>query len=213
MKINHTWLGPAAPALYIIVVVFVAAMRSEYSHVSQLVSELGEQGGAYSLVMNVGAFITPGLILVVFSMFILNRYSHSVWSRLGTLCITLYGIGLISSGLNPCELSCAPDVYTQDQLLHDLSGTLAFGALVTAPVFWGVHLRKYTEMKTVGQSFLVLGIVAMVLLAVMGAAFDSRYYIGLIQRSLVGTLFLWLIVFSFYLPRFHKSERLIVNEV
>ena len=59
--------GAAGPVLFATAVVVSGALRPEYSHVTQFMSELGETGGSRSYLMNYGGFIPTGLLLIGFS--------------------------------------------------------------------------------------------------------------------------------------------------
>jgi hypothetical protein len=47
----------AGPILFGVVVTLAAALRPGYSHVTQLISELGETGTGTALLMNVAGFV------------------------------------------------------------------------------------------------------------------------------------------------------------
>ncbi len=52
--------GVIGPVLFTLVVVVAAAMRADYSHVHQFISELGATGSSHADFMNYAGFVPAG---------------------------------------------------------------------------------------------------------------------------------------------------------
>jgi hypothetical protein len=65
--------GVAGPALFTAVVILCAALRPNYSHVAQFVSELGARGTSHAELMNLAGFVPNREIIGTAAHLILQR--------------------------------------------------------------------------------------------------------------------------------------------
>lgn len=72
--------GIAGPLIFVTVVAILGFIRPDYSHATQLVSELGEPGEPYAMIMNVFGFILFGLSMIPFAVGLHWGISKGRWS-------------------------------------------------------------------------------------------------------------------------------------
>jgi hypothetical protein len=113
-----------------------AAIRDDgYSHATKAVSELGSTDAANALAFNLLGFITPGVLLILFSLALLQ----DARSRLGPGLLLGSGFMLALAGLAPANLE---DYGALTPQLHAL-GAIGSGVLWVLALFWlGPMLRR-----------------------------------------------------------------------
>ena len=58
--------GVGGPLLFSVMTIVTGALRGEYSHLTQFISELGADGTPYSGLMNYAGFVPAGLLIAGF---------------------------------------------------------------------------------------------------------------------------------------------------
>lgn len=193
--------GIAGPVLFALVVAVCGALRPEYDPLTRFMSELGETGGAYAPLMNYAGFMLSATLIMGFAISLPARFDTSLSTRLGTVLIAAFAAGMFAAGVFSCDTGCTPEVPTSAQRLHDLASTLAFPSLILATLVWGLHLRRDPAWRRFGLYSLGTGGLCVVLLFAMVASVETRTGTGLLQRLLLGALFLWMALLATRLLR------------
>lgn len=138
-------LGPAAAALFAVSLTGFAAMRTDgYSHATKAVSELGSLDAPNALAFNLLGFIAPGVMLVLFSLALLQRSRM----RAGPLLLMASGVMLALAGIAPANLD---DYGALTSQLHAL-GAIGSGVLWVIALFWlGPMLRRDFGLELWGR--------------------------------------------------------------
>lgn len=179
--------GIAGPGLFTSVVLICAAMRPEYSHVAQFVSELGACGTPHAGIMNFFGFIPTGVLLGAFGLSLASLLPNGRAASGVGILLSLFGLGLALAGTFPCSPGCPQERLT----LHDGVSVAAFlsaiaGIGLSAYVFCAVPLWRPLWIYSAFSSG-----AALCFLVLLAGSIDSRSLTGLWQRLLIGTLFLW----------------------
>ena len=203
MKISRLLFlgGIAGPVLFAIVILVVGALRPDYSHVTQFISELGENGSAYSDLMNYFGFMCSAGLIMLFAIALLARVDRTTLSGLAAILIGLYAIGMFLAGVYSCDSGCLVPEPSREQVLHNLVSFAAFLSLILATVLWGIDMRKDRAWQRFGNYSLVTAGLAVVLIVSMIAAAGARAGAGMYQRLFLTTLFLWMAMFAYRLWR------------
>lgn len=184
------WLalsGLAGPVLFALVVAACAAMRPEYSHVSQFISELGATGTPNALIMNAAGFVPTGCLIAVFGLSLVALLPGRPVFRGSGVLVGLFGLGLIFAGAVPCAPGCPQDVPT----LHDGVSVAAFIAAIVGIGACAYGFRSTPRWQTLWFYSAVSSALGMCFLIALASSLESRSFTGLWQRLLAGTLFLW----------------------
>lgn len=100
-------------------ILYFASKRSDYSHIRQTISELGEDGAVNATKVNLGLFLPVSLLLIVTALI-----SDGIgYSRPLSLCI---GVGYLLSALFPCDPG-SPLWGSRRQSVHNLAGVIEYG--------------------------------------------------------------------------------------
>ena len=179
--------GIAGPALFAIVLVICAAMRPDYSHVAQFMSELGAAGTPHAGLMNLVGFIPTGVLIGAFGLSLGFTLPRSQTSCFIGVLLCLFGLGLILAGIFPCAPGCPQDAAA----LHDGVSVAAFVSAIAGIALSAYRFRSVTVWRSLWRYSALSSAVALCLLVALAHSLDSRSLTGLWQRLLVGTLFLW----------------------
>jgi len=178
---------------------FISLQRSDYRSVSNYISELGEQGADYAVLINYAGFLPVAASSAVALCCLANRYSAKKLVRIGFgLWIIGLSGGYLSAFLFPCDVGCPIDGGTR-QTIHNIAGLVTYpvgvvGLLLIATGLSG-HANKAFLAMIVGVALLTA--TCFTLMALPGQV-DFR---GLWQRLADYAMFLLILVFWVGLPR------------
>jgi hypothetical membrane protein len=201
--------GPAAPLLFATLVTVCGALRPGYSHVTQFISELGEVGSSHSCLMNYGAFIPTGLLLIAFSASLWRSFPRTASSIAGTLLVGAFGAGIAGAGIWSCDPGCPQVEMSREAAMHEWVSYLAFAGGVAAPAAWVFAFRRSSSWRSLWVYSLLTAAVAAILLAALAAAAASRVSVGMWQRLFLGVPYLWCAIVgvrAFRLDRGHERR-------
>lgn len=108
-------------------VIGFASLRSDYSHLTDAVSELGAVGAPNAVAFNLCGYILPGIILCWCGWQIGRRTLPGKW--LLPLLLASEGAALAAAGVFPADLQNMSSATTRVHMIASLSGLLA-------PVAW-----------------------------------------------------------------------------
>jgi hypothetical membrane protein len=188
--------GVAGPALLTAVVIVCAALRPNYSHTKQFISELGARGTPNAEIMNFAGFVPAGFLLAGFGVSLANIRPRRRASVLAATCIILFGIGISFAGIYSCDPGCPHRDASAEATLHDRVTSLAFTSGIAGAAIMGLYFRKVAEFRVLWPYTAFSSASAYGFLFASGVSLDSRVHTGLWQRLFLGTLFLWCIIVS-----------------
>jgi len=114
--------GIIGPILFTVVLAILGLFRHGYSHVSQLMSELGEVGAPNALVMNTAGLTLLGLLMVAFAFGLHRGISEGKGSKVGPALIAASGTALAMTGIFPCDPGCVG--VTPTGRIHSIAATI-----------------------------------------------------------------------------------------
>ena len=132
------WLllgGVIAPLILVIFIILAAIMPPGYSHLSETVSQLGAHGRPHPEIMNAG-FITFGLLIIGFAYGLYRRFEISRTTKMLWLMLTIYGAGIILSGIFQDSVKSLSSFATVEGALHTVFAQTAFFSLVIGMWFF-----------------------------------------------------------------------------
>jgi len=182
------YVGIAAIIINITYTILLAFLYPKYSHVSQIISELGMENAPYPEVFGFMEILT-GCLLIISSLGIvtsLNRVSNKkTLVKVSAFCAALFGVNYIFSGS-----------FSLPDERHNGYGLGA--AIIIAPLFfaWAVTgIQKQSLFKVFHIGAFIIFIVTITIMV----TFSDMSNQGLFQRLLVFTNFLWLFITYVYL--------------
>ena len=199
--------GVAGPALFASVVVLCAALRPEYSHITQVMSELGETGGLHAPLMNAAGFVPSGLLFMAFGGSLAMLVPRTRASVVGALLVVLFGAGITAAGTFSCDFGCPRQGLSREATVHIIVSVIAFVSAVAACAVWAFVFRRLNEWRSLWIYSASSAAVAFVLLLIFNASAESRAFTGVWQRLFLGTLYLWCAVVGVYAFRSSPARR------
>lgn len=188
--------GVAAPVVFFSVVAVSAALRTDYSHVADFISELGATGTPYADLMNYAGFLPGGLMLAAFGVALVQVLPRGRATTLAALLVALSGAGVAASGVYSCDPGCPQNGGTVENRIHNAIGPFTFLCLSIGPGILGLRFRHDLVWRGLWVYSLLTAILGLCLLAALAGSLDTRALTGLWQRLLLAVLFLWCAVVS-----------------
>ena len=185
--------GMIVPVLTLVGVLVGGWLWDDYSHRTQVISDLGGTQAPYPLVQNV-SFLIGGLLIVVFAVGLRRGLDHGRGARLGPALVGVFGLAWASMAVLPCTaIMCEGEAAIDAlHLLVINVGLLAF-ALGTLLIWRG--LRRRPDWRGLSSYTALTGIATLVLMVVtfIAAAVDPEaLYIGLVQRVKAVVIMVWI---------------------
>ena len=184
--------GVAGPVLFTTLVIVCAALRPDYRHLYQFISELGATGTPNAALMNLAGFIPAGLLMAAFGVALTRTLGSGVRSLVAGALVTWFGVGVLFAGVVSCDAGCpmGPGV-SREARLHDLVSISAFTSAILGIGLWAFEFRRLPPWERLWKYTAVSSALSAVLMASLAASIDGRFLTGLWQRLLLGTLFVW----------------------
>lgn len=179
--------GLAAPLLWAACIAGFAALRPDYSHVAQFISELGERGGPTEFPMRYGGFMFTGALYLPFALAIYRRFGTAVAAAL----VASGGLLRVVAGVFPCDLHCGAPVPSTDQIVHNLAARAGFLALIAATLVCARVFRREPAYRALTAYSIASGLASSACLVLLGV--DPPHQ-GLFQRLSTGLLSAWVFV-------------------
>jgi hypothetical membrane protein len=178
--------GIAAPVIFTLTVGILGFIQPGYSHLSQLMSELGETGAPYAIIMNVLGFGLFGILIVGFApgLYFALRQRRTAFA--GSAFILAAGVAFIAMAFLPCDTACVP--VTTAGRMHLVLGLVAVIAAVMAACILAYPMR----MEMYWHGFWIYSLASGVLVLLLLPFFLSvQSYEGMFQRLMVAVILVW----------------------
>ena len=190
-------------AIVTVFVTWAAALTPGYSHVSQLISELGARGAPFEMLVRLAGFLPAGLLLLAFSALAFRALPRSRSVSLGLIGLALYAAGYVVAAAYPCDAGCRPVEPSVSQLIHNAGGLAGY---LVAPVFL-FTLARATRSWRGGAGLAVAGYAASaVALVALLTLSPSSEFAGLSQRVLELAVLGWISMLGVYAAKQCRAE-------
>ena len=182
--------GIIGPVIFILAIITNASLRSDYSHISNFISDLGNTGSPNAAVMNYGGFLPFGLMMIAFGLSLLIMLPKGPGFRIGPFLVLVFGIGVLLAGLYSGSDSCPPEC-TRENMIHDYVSLIAFFSAIIGIGILSFSFRNHQDWAALSVYSMITCLVAILFLALMIRSVDARIYTGMWQRLFLLTLFVW----------------------
>ena len=206
----------AAPILFALGVIVLGFLREDYSHVSQMMSILGEIGTRNMAVQNAN-FIVTGLLVLAFSIGLHRATSPGKSVTAGSLLVAVIGLSSVGAGVLPSDPSCpAPTCDSVSDNGHTVASFTALFSIPSAVLLVSRGLWRDPRWRRYRAYSTLTGVVASALLVLLFAsAQDETSFLGrwdgAIQRLYIATWLQWMLVMAIRL--FTLSGRPLAGDV
>jgi len=186
--------GIAAPVIWLSLIGLAGAMRPEFNHSYQYISELGERGSITEIPMRYIGFGFAGLLYVCFALAVPATLREGWRSALLSTLIGLDGIGRIGAGVFASDPGC--DGLSSSQELHRLFAMTGFSAAILATLVCGVVFRRHAWLGMLSVYSIGSGLLATSLLLLMTWEANPIQTPGLFEHWATGVLSIWTLVLA-----------------
>lgn len=192
--IKGRWLVAALVVFYPLVLFGGAALKAEYSHLSQYISELNATGSAWGWQIGFLGFLPLGLLGAALLLVVAPRARLQGISRIGCWLLIAEPIAYIGSTFAPCDLGC-PSAGSLAQNAHNIVSVLTLPITTLGLVFLSCNSRL-ALVQRMGWLVLAAGFITLYAFALVP---DVAQWRGLLQRLAEGVLYGCLCIISWKL--------------
>ena len=183
--------GIIGPLVFITGWFLAQLFTPNYSNLHETGSELAEKGSPYAWVMITG-FLTFGTLTIIFAYSLHNLIKPG--SIIGPIALAAGGLGLIGAGA--FRLDPNGGAYTFTGQMHGFASVFVFLGFLIA--MFALAFR-FAQDPDWGRNYQIISLVAGSVAFVLFLWFSNSFgkpYLGLAQRSFIGTWLLWLIIIA-----------------
>ena len=206
--IKASWFGLLGVVFFISATILGGLQFSNYSHLSQLISESYAIGTPYGVQLRYLGFIPSGIFIAAFAFLAIKNLPKSKLTQIGFLGIGIfYGIATILVSLFPCDKGCDKELVdpSLSQLIHNLTGLLTYIIVPISLIIIGVSARKWANSKYVSYLSIICGLTAVLFVGILSSDLQSKFA-GLYQRIIEGSILTFIITCSIYFRTLQKTE-------
>ncbi len=178
--------GIAGPVIYAFMVILLGFLQPGFSHITQLMSELGETGAPYAGIMNLAGFALTGTFLIIFAARFYLEFAGIRGVTPSSLLLALTGVLYLGEAYFPCDAGCVP--VTGPGFLHLELGQVAVFVAVLAAFVIAYVLKSSKDWQGFWQYSVMTGILVLILIPFL---VSQPGITGLLQRVLVGFILVW----------------------
>jgi hypothetical membrane protein len=183
--------GVAGPVVFAVATLVSAALRPGYSHVTNMISELGATGTPYAALMNYAGFVPAGLMLAALGVALAGVLPRQRLALAGAVLVTLFGAGVASSGVISCDPGCPQSGGSFENLVHDRIAPIAFLSHIAGAAILGFCFRRLPAWRHLAAYSLITSGIALLCLVALASSLESRVLTGLWQRLMLASVLLW----------------------
>ncbi len=188
--------GIAGPILFSMITIVSAALRPDYSHIGNFISELGADGTSHAALMNYAGFVPAGLMLAAFGISLSTTLPRDRFRVIASILVTLFGTGMAADGFISCDPGCPQTGGSVENLIHIRIARVASLCAILGAAIVGIRFRRLPAWRNLSRYSLVISVVALCFLVALATSVESRLLTGLWQRLLLVTLFSWCVAVS-----------------
>jgi len=204
------YCGIAAPILYGITVIVGAAMRNDYSHIINAISELISYGAPNKAILDV-IFNIYGALLLAFAI-----GGYIALKNAPRLCRVAMGIFIgiqilsFSWGFFPMDPIGAEPTFAGT--MHNVFGGVVALASIVMPLLMGLGLRRSDDF----HGYAIYSLISSAIIFVSGLsgvilAGQGFHVFGFFERITIGTYEVWIFVTALNMLRLMQMEDLKEN--
>lgn len=173
--------GILAPVLFTGAILLFAALRSDYSHLNDAVSELGARGAPNALAWNLVGFVAVGLLIAVLAWGLFRDTGS--WSALALAGLS--GVSFAATGVFPADMA---DLAAPSSRMHILMSLICFAAFVLGAFVLGWRLFRRPGWRGTAIASGTLGLLAVLTMPLR----EMDVPPGLAQRVSFGLYLAWI---------------------
>lgn len=199
------YCGFAAPVLYVITVIAGAAVRNDYSHIVNAISELISNGAPNKAILDV-IFNIYGALLLAFAIsgFITLNNAHPLCRAAMGIFI---GIQILSFSWGFFPMDPIGSTPTFAGTMHNVFGGVVALATIMMPLLMGLGFRHSDDLHAYAiYSFISSAIIFTSGLTGVILGGQGFLVFGFFERITIGTYEIWIFVTALKLLKMQRTE-------
>lgn len=180
--------------MFWITLVLAGSLTPGYSHIQNMISELGAVGAPYPWLNAYLGMLPFALALIALGVIIVRGFRPGLTAWLSGIFTVLSGLGFLLAALTHCDLGCKESELLSANL-HFLGAGIGFNAMRFSPLVLG--LRAFGSADRRGLYFFALSttVAYWIALFFLSGMVESLRLIGpgFWQRVAVGVISVWVI--------------------
>jgi uncharacterized protein DUF998 len=206
MRSLASWSGILGVASSILAAALGGLQFSDYSHVSQYLSEAYAAGTPYGHLLRYFLLVPSGALIMVFGLLLGREFRHSRLLWLGFLGIAMfYGLSMAVGSVFPCDAGCNRELETPSwsHVIHLTSGALTHAFVPGSLLMIAFAARKQTGGNIIaGATFMAAAVCAVC--NTFLAIDPLSPFAGLFQRGFEGSILCWIAIVA-VAPRYASA--------
>jgi hypothetical protein len=190
-----SWCGIPGVAGSLLAAVLGGLQFSDYSHLSQYLSEAYAVGTPYGFALRYFLYVPSGILIALFALCARRELPRHGFIGLGFLGIAIfYGIAMVIGSVFPCDAGCNRDLSPSSwsHVIHLTSGAFTHMFVPGALLLIGCAARKRPDGPRIAVASLAAATLCFACNLVLGA--DPLWvYVGLVQRMFEGSVLCWVV--------------------
>ena len=182
--VSRRWLVVTFAVFYLAVIFGGASLKTEYSHISQYISELNATGTAWSWLIGYFGFLPIGLLGFVLLLVVAPNARLTGVSQIGYWLLIGEPVAYAGSAFAPCDLGC-PSAGSLSQNFHNILSAITLLVTTTGLILLFFNERLAPRQKA---GWLVLA-ATFIMLYTLALVPDLAMWRGLLQRLAEGILY------------------------
>ncbi|HMG93338.1 MAG TPA: DUF998 domain-containing protein [Chryseolinea sp.] len=200
--------GVIGPLLFTVTTLTCAGLRPGYSHIHDVISELGATGTPNADLMNWIGFIPSGIMISFFGLSLMLLLPKKILARSGSVLIIIFGLGMTVVGFFSCDEGCPREGSLENNMHDQISGPI-FLCAILGSLLLGFTFRRLPYWRKLWLYSISSAILSFVFLIALIDSLDSFQFTGMWQRLLLLTLFLWFGIVGLNVFKFWRSKILV----
>jgi hypothetical protein len=209
MRSLASWSGILGVAGSLLAAVLGGLQFSDYSHLSQYLSEVHAVGTPYGFWLRYALYVPSGILIALFALCAISQVPRHRLLIPGFLGIAIfYGISMAVGSVFPCDAGCNKELgpASWSHVIHLTSGAFTHAFVPGALLLIGIATRKWQEGKRI--AFASLAAAGFCFACNLMLAVDPLWtYAGLVQRMFEGTVLGWVVLVALCLRRKAAAQR------
>jgi hypothetical protein len=201
MRSLASWTGIAGGAASILAAVLGGLQFSDYSHLSQYLSEAYAVGTPHGFALRYLLYVPSGILIAVFAVLASRLVPRHRLISLGFLGIAIfYAVPAVVGSTFPCDAGCNRELIAPSwsHLVHLASGAVAHIMAPICLLLIGFAARRSTKGKPIQFASLAAANTCFACNLVLSLDPVSAYA-GLFQRLFEGSVLCWIVFIAFHL--------------
>jgi Protein of unknown function (DUF998) len=186
--------GIVLPFVDVPLTYFFGTLHSDYSRVSQFMSELAETGRPYSGLVRAW-FTVASLVLAGFGVGMAGLLRRSRAAMVGLSLYLLWAVLGVAAALFPCDPGCKGETFSG--WMHRLLGEISTACILPVPTLIWMGVRKNPEWRGFGWLAIPIQVLIVLVTLALAAGFYGTSIAGVALRNTTG-LFQWMWWLVFY---------------